>query len=100
METAKHLDHWVHLNSTFHSDLIWWHTYLVDWNGVSMLWSRACNVPTFMVTSDTSGSWDCGALHNTQWFQVDHFKEEAIHFKELMPIIIASIAWGRQCPAI
>ena len=34
METAKHSDHWVRLNSTFHSDLIWWHTYLTDWNGV------------------------------------------------------------------
>ena len=99
METAKHSNHCVHLNSTFHSDLIWWHTYLVDWNGVSMLRSRACNVPTFSVTSDALGSCGCGALHNTQWFQIelsDHFKEEPIHFKELMPIIIASMVWGHQ----
>ena len=64
-----------------------------------MLWSRACKVPTYIVTSDASGSWGCGALHNTQWFQVewsDQFKEEPIHFKELMPIIIASMVWGRQ----
>ena len=70
METAKHSDHQVHLISTFQSNLIWSHTYLVDCNGVSMLWPRAYNVPLFILTSDALGSWGCGTLHNTLCFCV------------------------------
>ena len=48
----------------------------------------------YATDSDASGSWGCGALQNTQWFQVewsDQFKKEPIHFKKLMPIIFASL---------
>ena len=56
----KHLDHWVHLNHEFKSDLAWWHTFIIDyratyvsssmiyafidtWNGLGMMQSVAAN---------------------------------------------------------
>ena len=29
---VKHLDHWVHLNQEFKSDLAWWQTFINTWN--------------------------------------------------------------------
>ena len=40
METAKHAVHWVRLNTSFRSDLVWWSNFIEDWNGTSMLLSR------------------------------------------------------------
>ena len=29
--------HFIHLNTSFHSDLMWWNLFLESWNGISML---------------------------------------------------------------
>ena len=98
MEVAKHADHWVRLNASFRSDLLWWDTFLVEWNGVSMLWSRNL-YRKVTLTSDASGTWGCGAFANSQWFQVEwsnDFKAFPIHVKELIPIVIGAIIWGHD----
>ena len=38
---AKKLHHQIRLNKAFQSDLLWWDTFLEDWNGVSALASPA-----------------------------------------------------------
>ena len=51
------------------------------------------------VVSDASGSWGCGALSANNWF---HFQWPAaltplsIAYKELIPIVVASFAWGKS----
>ena len=34
---VKELEYFTRLNSDFHSDLSWWHSFLTVWNGVSLL---------------------------------------------------------------
>ena len=53
------------------------------------------------VTSDASGSWGCGAYTSTrEWFQLRWPPSwESIHItvKELLPMVVAAAAWGKQC---
>ncbi len=51
------------------------------------------------LTSDASGSWGCGAWQNSNWFQLkwdEHSVQLHIAAKELIPIIIAAIVWGKN----
>lgn len=90
---------WIRLNSSFRSDLLWWHLFLESWNGVAMLE----NIPTQSVDihlyTDASGSFGCGAYWGNHWFQLqwpEGLEEWSIARKELLPIVIASMVWGQQ----
>jgi len=94
---AKQLDHHVRLNQAFRSDLEWWFRFLSKWNGVLLIWDD--QQPSYVVTSDASGSWGCGAFWQSQWFQVqwpENFPSFHITVKELIPLVIAAAVWGRQ----
>ena len=99
---AKEMHHHLRLNAAFRSDLQWWATFLVEWNGVSMM-SRDPRVGhEASITSDASGSWGCGAFNSqseAEWFQLQWPETWcSIHItaKELVPIIIAAAVWGRK----
>ena len=51
------------------------------------------------VTSDASGSWGCGAWWEQEWFQLQ-WDQRSQHLsiveKELLPIVLAGAAWGRN----
>ncbi len=84
------------LNTGFRSDLAWWDTFVKGWNGVSFL-PPPSHLPITEVTTDASGSWGCGAWHNWSWFQIQwgpRSEHLSIAAKELIPIIMASAAWG------
>ena len=60
------------LNKVFRSDLMWWHTFLQSWNGLSMLRHpalRTASESDLSIQTDASGSWGCGAVFNTQGLQ-------------------------------
>ena len=91
---AKDLDHWVHLNRAARADLVWWLTFLRTWNGTSVI--KPTN-PPFVLRSDASGSWGCGAVHEDLWFQLQwpaSWEAVSIAPKELVPIIVAVVLWG------
>lgn len=95
---AKRGNHYVRLNARFRADLEWWHTFLQEWNGVSMMLEEK---PTIEVWSDASGSWGCAAFWDNQWFQLQwkdflEFAEVCIAAKELLPIVTAAAIWGRE----
>ena len=50
------LHHQIHLNIAARADIIWWHTFVNSWNGLSLLWSVGLCSPYIMVVSDASGS--------------------------------------------
>ena len=53
---VKHLDHWVHLNQEFKSDLAWWYMFIDTWNGLGMMQSvAACWTPSTTFCTDASG---------------------------------------------
>jgi len=94
------IDHHIKLNAGAWSDLAWWHEFLENWNGMSLLSALGEFDPTIVLTSDASGSWGCGAFWGTSWFQLAWSDtactmETNIATKELTPIVMAAAMWGR-----
>ena len=92
--TVQDLEHWVHLNRSARADIAWWHTFLRTWNGISVM--PPSNEP-FIIVSDASGGWGCGAMYANLWFQLqwpERWYTVAIAPKELVPIVMAVILWG------
>jgi len=68
--SKKSLYHWVYLNKDFKSDLLWWHLFPDRWHGISCIASHIIEAPPdFVMFSDASGAWGCGAICGTQWLQ-------------------------------
>lgn len=67
---AKKPHHHIRLSSSCRADLVWWSVLLEAWNGISVINSRSTATPSFMLTSDASGSWGCGAFSSMgEWFR-------------------------------
>ena len=99
--TVQKPNHHLSLNKGARSDLAWWHDFLMDWNGVSLLVALGEQEPTVFLSSDASGKWGCGAWWNSCWFQLAWSntactEEVNIATKELIPIVIAAAMWGKN----
>ena len=44
------LDHYVQLDREFKSDLCWWHTFLGEWNGITLL--QIADYPQYIILTD------------------------------------------------
>ena len=88
------------LNAEFRSDLCWWHTFLTEWNGLSLLrWDDNNWTPNHFIQTDASGAWGCGAFWDGQWLQwswPQEWEKYNIMVKELVPIVLSCAVWGRQ----
>ena len=90
--------HFIRLNASFRSDLMWWNLFLETWNGISMLEDPAWKSAPFHLCTDASGSLGCGAWSGQSWFQYswpECFKQQSIAVKELLPIVMACMVWGK-----
>ena len=89
------------LNLDAWSDILWWHTFIDDWNGLSMMQHSQCQHPDIVITSIASGSWDCGAYYGVHWL---HYPQSSltrdynynITAKELLPIVLAAAVWREE----
>ncbi len=66
-----------------------------------MLLPRRRATPNAVVVLDASGSWGCGAYGGHNWLQLQwahdlSVSELSIAFKELVPVVLAAVTWGRQ----
>ena len=89
-------NHIIHLNREFKADLYWWKNFAASWNGVAFFPPTPADLVEF--ASDASGSWGCGAWHNTQWWQ---FRWPArvqrdIAYKEMFAVVVSAALWGRE----
>ena len=95
---VKQLEYYTHINRDFRSDLYWWNTFLISWNGLSLLRNIPI-APQCHIYIDVSGSWGCGAVFLDQWFQLS-WKESWFNANvmaiELVPIILSTAIWGPQ----
>ena len=95
---VKELDYYTWLNREFRSDLLWWHTFMDSWNGLSLL--RTKSLPPaadHCIQTDASGNWGCGAFFEGNWFQWqwhDEWINVSIMAKELVPITFSCAVWG------
>ena len=91
--------HHICINAPFKADLAWWKTFLRTLNGISMMSMLGDQAPGGAVTSDASGSWECGAYSGSQWLQLQwnhNLQSKSIAVKGMVPIIIATAIWGRS----
>jgi hypothetical protein len=89
--SQQNLEHWIRLSQDFKSDLFWWHHFLEQWNGMSLLASHIHRPPDVTLFTDASGTWGCGGTDGVHWFQCaweDSWQEVNIATKELVPIIL------------
>ena len=97
---VKELDFYTRLGKEFRSDLTWWHTFLASWNGLSVLRSTHSPLPPdYIIQTDASGTWGCGAFFQGSWFQWQWPPDWApisIMAKELVPILLSAVTWGPQ----
>ena len=97
MTTVKDRDRFVRLNAEIRSDLYWWSEFMVSWNGVGMITNPDQAVVD--LESDASGKWGCGAAWGAQWLQWKWnltAQQWDISPKELLPILLACVVWGRR----
>ena len=95
--SASRGHHHLRLNREFRADLLWWKTFAVHWNGISLF--PCPPQPTRSVTSDASGGWGCGAWSGSSWFQLEWpaaAREYHISFKELFAGLVSAALWGNQ----
>ena len=95
----KQMHYFTRLNREFQSDLAWWHVFLQSWNGLSLLSSLQNISPDFIIYTDASGSWGCGACFGRQWLQWQwspQWSPIPIMTKELVPIVLSCAVWGPQ----
>ena len=81
--------HPICLNQAFRSDLMWWRTFVEDWNGISFL-PPPNHLPQLQMASDASGSWGCGGWHGPNWFQLQWDTRSA----DLLSVVMAAFIWG------
>ena len=97
--SVKHLEQFVRMNKEARADIEWWYQYVETWNGTAMMFAVRGSQPPASVTSDASGNWGCGAYSGSEWFMlqwVGPIQSLHITVKELAPIVVAAILWGRS----
>ena len=82
--------HRIRLNREFRSDLAWWRTIILNWNGVGyMVGPDPLVHGRVAIATDASGSWGCAAHWGPRWFQLPWDSRSSpllIAVKELVPI--------------
>ena len=84
-------------------DLRFWHTFLLSWNGISMLYdtnyTRAIEMKLYTDVSSTvgygghfKGKWCCS--HWTEDLPTSTNNKLSMAFLELYPIVVAAVLWG------
>ena len=102
MTTVERDGRRVRLNVEARADIEWWHQFGLRWNGTSLMTAVVTDEePQEEIFSDASGNWGCGATWKGRWFQIQWStlpgtSEWSIMPKELLPIVVAAVVWGRQ----
>jgi len=65
-----HPNHHIYLNVAARADITWWYLFAEAWNGISMFWDTSTLQPQYVLFSDASGPWGCGACWGNQWFHL------------------------------
>ena len=94
---AKQLHHHIRLSVEIRSDLAWWKLFASYWNGTGLVISP--NSATYIVTSDASGYWGCGAWFQNDWFSMPWGQNhDTLHItvKEMVSIILPAITCGHN----
>ena len=56
----SHPNHFIKLNLPARADIMWWHIFMEEWNGLFLLWDLGLQAPDIQVYTDASGNWGWG----------------------------------------
>ena len=79
------------------ADIIWWDTFVQEWNGISIIQEAFTSSETLQFYTDASGSKGYGAIFGKKWLWgewPESHRPLHINIKELLAIIIAVETWG------
>ena len=94
----------IHITAAIRADLLWWHTFLKDWNGLKLL-RHVVSRPSWHIWTDASGRLGMGGyilnhpthLHSVQdVFSIPvatRYRRKDIQFKEMKAILYAIQLW-------
>ena len=68
LSVTEHCHYHIRLHTDFRSDMMRWKVFASHWNGTAVLVRSGS--PDVTITSDTSGTWGCGAWCQQRWFQL------------------------------
>ena len=97
MPSARDPHHHIRLNASVWADIMWWDALLCDWNRVSFFHSLT---PSVHIFSNPLGTFGCGTFNPSgTWFRVhqpQHWMQDNIATKGLVPLVLAAALWGVQ----
>ena len=97
LSTSVHLlHHHIYLNKEAHLDIIWWKTFINDWNGISIIQNPITSVTQISLFTDASAV-GFGAVFGNQWFSCkwpNNFPDYDINVKELFAVTATIFTWG------
>ena len=92
------LHYFTWLGKEFHTDLSWWHVFIGNWNGISLMhYIQGSLEHNHTIQTDASGSWGCGAFFQRHWLQwkwPDQWTPLNIMAKEMAPMVLSCGVWG------
>ena len=99
---SQQAHHHIYLSSAVCTDILWWHTFMAEWNGERII--PHSGSPSAVLWTDASGSFGCGAICPTllKWIQLgwDGLKMspgegvDSISWMKLLPVVLACAVWG------
>lgn len=92
--TVKSLHHHIDVDKESRKDIIWWHRFVKEWNGISLLHGPSVSSDELKLFTDAS-SLGIGGYFGGKWFSVPLKKShENIAFLELLAIVAAILTWS------
>ena len=97
-DIGSHPNHFIRLNLPARADIMWWHIFMEEWNGVSLLWDLGLQAPDIQVYTDASGNWGCRVFLDPKWFHLEwssRLRPLSIAVKEMCPVVLAAATFGQ-----
>ena len=97
-KSVSKLHHYIDINRDARLDISWWHQFLSDWNGISIIQDAPVSSDSILLFTDASGL-GFGAVFGFHWFSLpwpNFMVHHHINFKELFAIIAAVHSWGNS----
>ena len=98
-KTVSKLHFFIDINLQARLDILWWHQFISDWNGVSFIQEEFVSSDSITLYTDASGVLGFGAVYKSHWFSLSwphSMIHHNINFKELFAIIAAVHTWSDQ----
>ena len=90
----------IYLNLTYWSDLMWWHMFLVAWNGIGIVQCQMEGSIDLNLYTDASGSWGCRTWAGSLWLKLawpkGKVEEWLITVEEIVLVVLTGLVWGER----